>query len=386
MSALTVYFTNTADSVLTHAVTLVANQTGGANTGKDGVTVGNAPSGWGEFWFQGGQGASWPNAGAMGSPTGRGAIFDSTLLDACTISAGNWTPTIRHSLNTGNGAATGDIWVNFYDFDGVSVYALIGSSITTGATIPTTTATLTLTAANLSAYTFAAGHKFYIDAWLHLTANLNTVTTATWRINESNSTTLGSSTNQVVMPTYFLIAPTINVVSNSLLSENAQLVASIANVVSSSALSENAQIVGAATNAISTSALVESNARIVAPANVVSNSALSENAQLIASVTNVQSNSALSHNAQIVASAANIISASALVLSSAQIVAIATIIAQSALSATGSVIVSVAPNIPGTATASIAASGLVSASVAASGNVAATLAAMGSVSATDARG
>lgn len=362
MSALTVYWTNNSDSLLTNAATMVANQTGAASTGVNGVTIALAASGWGEFWFRGGQPASWPNAGAMGSPTGHGAIFDSTLLDACTISAGTWTPTIRHSLTNGNANATGDIWMNFYDFDGVSAYTLIGSSTTSGATIPTATTTLTLTAGNLSAYFFAAGHKLYLDLWLHLTANANSSATAVWRLNFASSTTQGAVTDQVVCPTYFLIAPTANVVSNSLLSENAQIVASVANVISNDALVENAQIVASA-NVISNSAEVVNSAQIVAPVAVQANSLLSENALLITSAV-LQANSVLSEVAQIVASAA--------------------LIANSAISETGSIL---APtNIPGTATASSAAQSVASVSEATRGNAAASIAAMGVATATDARG
>lgn len=176
---------------------MVANTTGAANVGVDGVTVGTAASGWGEFWFRGGQGGSWPNAGSIGAPTGRGALWDVTTLEGQAVLAGNWTPTIRHTFNLAGATGTGNITVRFYKYNG-GVYTPLCSSVTSGVTLSSTTATLTLTAASMPLTLFGTGDKLYMDVWLQMTANSNAVTTATFRMNEASSTTQGNVTNEIV--------------------------------------------------------------------------------------------------------------------------------------------------------------------------------------------
>lgn len=262
-NALTLYETVTATTTLPNAVTLVANATGGAETGNN-TALGTA-TGYGEYIWRG-TGSAWAAAGALGSPSGSGALYDTTSLENTTISAGNWTPSVRGSLAGGNGNLSADFYIGIYIYHSLSAtYTAIGTCVLTGQTITSTTTTYAFGATALPLATFGPGDKLYLDFWPHITANANTLTGAALRFDVANSATLGNATNALSTPGY-------NASANAALSASVNVVADALPLVANAAIGASAQLVDSAT--IQSSSALATNAQILALATLISNSAL----------------------------------------------------------------------------------------------------------------
>ncbi len=213
--ALTVYETNNAATTLTTAALMVANATGALETGQN-TALGTA-TGYGEFVWRS-TASAWAAAGAIGSPDGKGALYDTTALEGLSIVAGTWTPTVRGNVVSGNGNVTADLSIRAYVYNATSLtYTAIGTCTLAAQTLTSTTTTFAFAGTSLPAAAFGTGDKLYIDFWLDVTANANTLAGAGLRFDLASSTTLGNVTNQIVTPGY-VVAGAAALIANAVLS------------------------------------------------------------------------------------------------------------------------------------------------------------------------
>lgn len=196
VTALTVYPTNVATTTLSTAAGMVI-VTGGAEGGNPN-TIGTS-TGYGECLILSGQ-SSWPALGSIGSPSGKGLLWDVTTLEGQQIVAGNWTPTMRFKVSVGSIVAT--ILVRAYKYNG-GTYTQIGSNMSLAAQTITTTATgFAFSATSQPVMNFGTGDKLYADVWLNITTNSTGSGTATVSIFTTTSATLGNAFQQIVTPGY----------------------------------------------------------------------------------------------------------------------------------------------------------------------------------------
>ncbi len=186
---LTVYPVHAAATTLTTATLLVATSSGTTGTGID-TAIGTA-TGYSEI-FTRGTSSAWQALGAIGNPSGNGYLFDVTTLEGQGILAGNWTPTIRARINTGNGNLTADFYIRYWKYNG-GTYTPIATVSQTGNTLTSTSVNFTLAATALPPIVFGTGDKLYIDVWYNVTANANTLGTGTVRQDVASSTTVGET-------------------------------------------------------------------------------------------------------------------------------------------------------------------------------------------------
>lgn len=202
-TALNVYGTNTASTTMSTAGLLV-NVTGASGNGQSTSKCGTS-TGYGEIYANGNIG-SWAAAGSIGSPSGHGWLFDTTLLEGQQIIAGTWTPLIRAKISVGT--ATADMYVRAYKLAAdLLTYTLIGTCSLLAQSLTTTIANYNFAGNSLSAMTFGAGDKLYVDVWFNLTVNGSGSSTATIAFTNSNSATQGRASNaEVDTPGYNSVA------------------------------------------------------------------------------------------------------------------------------------------------------------------------------------
>jgi hypothetical protein len=201
MTALTVYGTVTHDSTsLTTACTMV-NGLGAGSGGVDSA-LGTA-TGFSESFSQG-TAAAWQSLASIGPPSGNGWLWDVTTLEGQQFVTGNWAPTLRFQINSGNGNATADLYVRAYIYNPNTLkYVLIGSMLLSGQTILNgVSTTYPFANTSLAAVTFRGGDKLYMDVWPNIVTNSNGLPGAKLRINTANSATQGNNTHQLVTPGY----------------------------------------------------------------------------------------------------------------------------------------------------------------------------------------
>src|SRR6266702_4736091 len=133
MTALSVYLTNAASTVLTTANKLYIASGTPTNSTHDQV-IGTA-TGFGELTAR--SNATWLAGGSIGSPTGKSWFLDLTTLDAQRIAAGNWSSIIKLQAQQGGGQAgtlTADLYVRAYKYSS-GVYTQIVSMLLSAQTI-----------------------------------------------------------------------------------------------------------------------------------------------------------------------------------------------------------------------------------------------------------
>lgn len=196
MTALTVYGLTPASGTLSTAGTL-GTASGGTSATKDTkILTGN--TGYSEL-FALGTVNSWSGAGSIGSPSGNGWLFDVTTLEAQTISAGNWTPTVRLQATGTTPSLTADIYVRAYKRSSGGVYTNIVTCLLSAQTIASA-ANHAFSASSASSMGFATGDKLYLDMWLNVTANSGTP--AAVRVSEASGP-LGVTNNfSIITPGY----------------------------------------------------------------------------------------------------------------------------------------------------------------------------------------
>lgn len=202
VTSLTCYGTNTISGTLATACTLVT-ATGAASTTVGTRCGSGAQTAWGELHSQT-FASAWPVSGAIGVASGHGWLLDATTLEGQLIAAGNWTPTLNLRYISSNGTATADIHVRAFKRSSGGVYTQIGTDMVLAAqAITSATTQYTFSATSEAAMSFSVGDKLYIDIWLNITANANTISNPQFNVSIASSTTQGVANDcQVVTPGY----------------------------------------------------------------------------------------------------------------------------------------------------------------------------------------
>ncbi|MDE2312256.1 MAG: hypothetical protein KGJ93_04205, partial [Patescibacteria group bacterium] len=179
-TALTMYFTNTNDTLLTSGRQLT-NSSPASETNVT-VKVGTA-SGWGILSSQGST-ASWPAAASEPAQNGVGFIWDVTTLEGQQILSGNWTPKVKLSVSFGSIVADIHARVSVYHSGGT--YSTILDASSTGQTINTTATVYTLPATSGALTNFSTGDKLYEDVILNITTNSTGKANAVINVYQNN--------------------------------------------------------------------------------------------------------------------------------------------------------------------------------------------------------
>src|SRR6266516_6265287 len=194
---LTVYTITTNSATLSTAKQLVTSA-GGVTAGTQTTLIGTS-TGYGEVTAQA-TASAWPALGSLGNPSGKGYFLDSTVLEGQDFQIGNWIPTFRILVNTGNIVA--DLIVRAYRYSG-GVYYPIVTCTDAGQTVTSPSGNFTWPATATAGLTsFGIGDKLYIDTWLNITTNNTASGTATVRFAQSSDPNLGTAADQVVTPGY----------------------------------------------------------------------------------------------------------------------------------------------------------------------------------------
>jgi hypothetical protein len=155
---------------------------------------------------------SWPSLGALGSPSGKGALYEATQLSGRTIAAGTWTVNQRfgwslsNTVTSVNATLTGTLYCRIYKYNG-STYTALGTlskSISWTSPSPgtaTTQGTETLTG-SLSAASFTSSDKLYLDFWLNIATNQGNAGGVIYVELADQGFLVGGSFNQVTTPGY----------------------------------------------------------------------------------------------------------------------------------------------------------------------------------------
>jgi hypothetical protein len=138
---------------------------------------------------------------SIGSPDGKGFLWDVTTLEGQTLAAGNYSGIIRlnasqFSGGTGNtqaGTLTADIVVRVYKRSSAGVYTLIATMTLTAQSLTPTFTSYSLPVSAGSATAFASGDKLYIDCWANVTANANGSSVQGIRFNRLSTDTSGQT-------------------------------------------------------------------------------------------------------------------------------------------------------------------------------------------------
>lgn len=198
MTALTAYLSINNATTPALANQLLTGANGGSTTTRN-STIGTS-TGYGEVVSRG-SGAAWAAAGSIGAASGNGFAIDSTVLEGQQTISGNWTPSLR--MQTSLGSITADIICRIMRYSGsTGTYTTLATITLAAQSITTTAATYALAATSIGVTSFGAGDKLYVDVWLNITANSTGSGSATIKLIESSSATLGSTSAQIVTPGY----------------------------------------------------------------------------------------------------------------------------------------------------------------------------------------
>ncbi len=195
-TALTGYLAAAASTTLSTANQLYTVANSGTPTNTWTYSLIGTATGYGEVTSQGASSA-WAASGSIGTPTGKGFLYESTNLEGQTIAAGNWSALVRlNGAQNGDAASqagtlTADIIVRAYKRSSGGTYTSIVSMTLAAQTIPAAYTTFTLPATSASSVAFSTGDKLYVDIWLNVTANSNGSAVQDVRLNRESTDTSG---------------------------------------------------------------------------------------------------------------------------------------------------------------------------------------------------
>jgi hypothetical protein len=193
VTALSLYATAQQSSVLTTANKMYT--TSGTPAYSQSFTRVGTSLGFGEVYSQGSI-TGWPALGAIGSPSGHGFFFDSTILQGNQLVAGSYNFVTRLSSQQGEGGGTqsgtlvGDVYVRLWKYNS-GTYTLIASASLTAQTLAASPTTQTFGSVTGSLTSFSTGDYAYWDIWVNLTQNNNALSTQDIRLNRLSTDTSG---------------------------------------------------------------------------------------------------------------------------------------------------------------------------------------------------
>lgn len=189
--------TETASSTLSTSDTLLENATTGATLSNKNTNLTSGTTGWVMIYSQG-QATGQTGAGSEIAPNGVSWMDDGTTLVNNHFVAGSWQFTLGFECTT-SGTFTADFHFRAYIYNSGS-YTLICEATAASQTIISASYTLVNASVSASASNqFTTGTKLYIDCQMNITTN---GTTGNMRMQASSSSTVGSTSAQVVTPGY----------------------------------------------------------------------------------------------------------------------------------------------------------------------------------------
>lgn len=203
ITPLTVYSVPVASTTLTTAEKLIS--VGGGAAGLNTNTKIGTALGWGEI-VPLGTTAAWASAGSMPAQSGKGLLFDATTLEGQEIVNGNWSSALNLTIDTPLANVTADVAVRFSVRSSGGIYTTIGTITITAQTVGAGNLVSNVYAGPATSFlpsTYNAGDKLYIDAFLNITADNISVTSATnvvW--HTSASTSAGAPASAITTPGY----------------------------------------------------------------------------------------------------------------------------------------------------------------------------------------
>lgn len=206
VTALNVFYANAASTTLTTADQLYfSTGSGGSPTNVATYTVFGTGLGWVELQPQG---SSQTPVGAIGSPSGKGFLWDVTTLEGQQLVSGNYGGIIRLNASqfsggsglTQAGTLTADVVVRVYKRSSGGVYTNIVTMTLTAQSIVSAFTSYTLPSTAGSTTSFSTGDKLYTDAWANVTANANGSAAQGIRFNRlsTDTTTFVGDTQAII--------------------------------------------------------------------------------------------------------------------------------------------------------------------------------------------
>lgn len=236
-TALTAYLTETADTTLTTADTLLENASTGAGLSNKNSNLTSSTTGWVEIYSQG-NGTAQTGAGSEPAPSGHGWIDPNTTLQTNHFIAGTWSFTLLLNNSGTSGTFTADVHFRAYQRSSTGTYTLIGEAVLSGQSIVVDSTNTSYTTVNASvsasaSNTFQTGDRLYIDCLLNITTN---TTSGNIRMKASNSSTVGSTSAQVVTPGYVAVTTSTRTIPSAaaLLQTSSRIIPSVTALLQTS--------------------------------------------------------------------------------------------------------------------------------------------------------
>lgn len=160
VTSLTLYGSTSLASTVATASKLV-NATGGTSTSKTTTAPNDSSQNFMEWLSQGGTGT---DSASIGSPSGKGYLYDVTTLEGNTIALGNWSGVWRMNDTAGFTAVTMIMRAYVYNS---GLYTAIGTMTLASQSMSSTTTNYTFSNTSFPAVTFYLNDKLYIDGWMH---------------------------------------------------------------------------------------------------------------------------------------------------------------------------------------------------------------------------
>jgi len=223
LTALPLYFTNTAGSTLgTTSQMSITHGTDNVNVTQLYSLIGTSTA-FGEITAQG-TASAWAASGSIGSPTGKGFMLETAILNLVgnTLAAGPYTANLR--LNTGHtdgtliGSVTGcTLHFRLYKYNGGVYTQLIDMSLA-GQTVNGTITTYALSGTTNASTTFVSGDLLYADIWVTITTNAGGDAALNFRLNRISTNSTGDSNFEILTTGYSSGVTTVTMASTDSLS------------------------------------------------------------------------------------------------------------------------------------------------------------------------
>jgi len=198
---LSLYGINTSSVTLSTASTL-ATQTGGTATA---TPITSAPSSGTSLYMEAlSQGGTGSTSASLPAQSGKGWLYESTVLENRKIPAGNWSAfvTVENGSRI-NGQTLSSMTIRFSVRSSSGVYTTIGTIALTNPFVPHSLQVFSFPATAMPGVSFGAGDKLYIDYFYQSGTGANAWASDAMAITMTFDYALGMSNNlQVATPGY----------------------------------------------------------------------------------------------------------------------------------------------------------------------------------------
>lgn len=204
----TLYMSTTASAIIAGADKLLT-PSGSPTTASKSTLIGTA-TGYGEINSQG-TSAVWGGGTQNILPDGSGYICEATTFEGSVFVPGAWSASLK--MNASAGSIVADIHVRAYQWHNnntlLGVYYFIADMVLTAQTISTVLKAYTVTSnTTIPSGLFQVGDKLYADITLDITSSKTNNGAAKIFNTAANSSTVGSSTIQLITSGYSVPAAT----------------------------------------------------------------------------------------------------------------------------------------------------------------------------------